>query len=342
MKKYKPYTAKKLKFPRRLLFFLIVALIIFIIAVIAGNGLKSKVEKIKSESDGTTYSLETEKSSMETMAVTAEHDSALASVSAGNFDPAGVTDEYSVRERVSALIAEGYNAVSYNVFSEDGSLTYASPAMEALTRLPASEKLLPYSLLGTTVACVKGSHMRMCAVLLCSDNTDSDCAVAGELYSLGFEEILVTGFESSVPDDETVSRIGSYLDAMKKSAPVDFGVLLSDVVLSDSKNAPFVEKIYAKANFLAIDMRDYTAQSAALLADKLQGSFSAYLLRPLLDGSSAENAKSIKSALNDSGIKACQFCSSAPQSAAVTSGVSEDENAGDYYDEDYDEDYEED
>lgn len=333
MKKYKPYTAKKLKFPRRLLFFLIVAVIIFVITVIIGNVLKEKAEQIKSESDGTTYSLETQKSSLETMPATVEHEKALSGIVAGNFDPAGIVDEDSVRAKVYSLIAGGYNAVSYNVCSADGSLTYASPAMEALTRLPASEKLLPYSLLGTTAACVKGSHMRMSAVLLCSDNTDADCAVAGELYSLGFEEILITGFENLPADDDSAAKIVAYTDAIRQSAPVDIGVLLSDEVLSDSKNAPFIEKIFAKANFLAIDMRDYSAESAATLAENLRGSFSAYLLRPLLDGSNEENAKAVSTALESAEIKARQYVSSAPASSADTTFADTDE-----YDEDYDED----
>lgn len=317
MKKYKTYTAKKLKLPRRLLFFFAVAAIIFAATVFVGNILKNRVETVKENSD-TTFTLETEKAQMDTVMQTAKHDSALSAVCAGHLATEGITDAKGVREKISQLKAGGYNAVSFAVNSDTGEFTYASPALQEISRLPASEKLFSYALLKEAASAAKALGMRMSAVMCSSADTDIDSAVAAELYSAGFDEIIVTGFESDAPDDSTVSRINSYVEALRKSAPVDFGVLLSDDVLSDSKNAPFIEKIFAKTEFLAIDMRNADSEKASSLAENIQGSFSAYLLRPLLRGDNAESAATVRAALTGASINACQYISSPEKPAEET------------------------
>ena len=317
MKKYKTYTAKKLKLPRRLLFFFAVAAIIFAATVIVGNILKNRVETVKENSD-TTFTLETEKAQMDTAMQTAKHDSALSAVCAGHLATEGITDAKGVREKISQLSAAGYNAVSFAVNSDTGEFTYASPALQEISRLPASEKLFSYALLKEAASAAKALGMRISAVMCACADTDIDSTVAAELYSAGFDEIIVTGFESDAPDDSTVSRINSYVEALRKSAPVDFGVLLSDAVLSDSKNAPFIEKIFAKTEFLAIDMRDADSDEASSLAENIKGSFSAYLLRPVLRGDNAESAAAVRAALQGASINACQYISSPEKPAEET------------------------
>lgn len=324
MKRYKAYKAKKFKFPRRLLFFIVIAAIIFAIAVIAGNKLKAKVETTVQKDGGTTYDLETEKAQLETVLQTAEHDGALAMVSAGHFNTAGVTDSDKVRLEVARIREEGHNTVSFRVNSDDGSFTYASPALQEMTRLPASEKLFPYGLLCAIQDYAHYSGMRLSAVMTASADSSIDAAVAGELYSAGFDEILVIGFEGEEPEGAVASKINAYVEVLRKSAPVDFGVLLSEEVMTDSRNTPFIEKIFAKTEFLAIDMRDDDGDGAAAVVESIQGSFPAYMLRPLLDGSDAENAKRISDVLSGASVNARQYISSASRPADTTAASDED------------------
>ncbi len=326
MKKYKAYTARKLKFPRRLLFFLAVAVIIFILAVVAGNKLRDRVESITSKDAGTTYDLETEKAQLDTTIQTVEHDGALSMVTAGHFNTAAVTDDYTMRAEVTRLLSEGCNAISFVANSDDGSFTYASPALQGMTRLPASEKLFSFSLLTSAVECARYSGMRTSAVLYASGDTEIDSAVAAELSAAGFDEFLITGFENEKPGDDSAARINGYVDALRKAAPADYGVLLSPDTFSDSKNAPFIERIFARTEFLAIDMRNADSKAAASLTDKLQGSFSAYMLRPLLNGDNAENTKAVSDALSKASVNARQYVSSPRKAADTTEPTTYDED----------------
>ena len=321
MKRYKAYTARKLKLPRRLLFFFAVAAIIFSATVIVGNVLKNRVEKAVPQTDTEITTLETEKAQADnTPMQTAEHDEALLSVCAGHFDTSGITDAAGVRNEISALKQDGFNAVSYTVCYDSGNLSYASPALQEMTRLPASEKLFSYELLKYAAQFGHENGMRMSAVYAVSDNSEADRAVAAELYNAGFDEIILTGFEESSPDGSGASLINSYCESLRKVAPADFGVLLSADIFENSKNAPFIEKIFAKTEFLAIDLRSSTGERTAALADSLQGSFSAYLLRPLISGASPEG-EAVRTALSGKSIVACQYISSPPKPAADTTAA---------------------
>lgn len=323
MKRYRTYTARKLKLPRRLLFFFAVAAIIFSVTVIVGNVLKRRVEKTVSQTDSEVTALETKKAQADTVMQSAEHDEALLSVCAGHLDTAGITDAAGVKSVISSLRDSGFNTVSFTVCYDSGNLSYASPSLQSMTRLTASEKLFSYELLKSAAGYARESGMRMSAVLTASSNSEADCAVAKELYDAGFDEIIVTGFEGSAPDDSSVSLINTYCESLRKVAPVDYGVLLSADLFKNSKNAPFIEKIFAKTEFLAIDLRQYGGEDAAALADSLRGSFNAYLLRPLISGASSEGA-AVRAALKGRSVIACQFISSPPKSTAETTSAETD------------------
>lgn len=326
MKRYKAYTAKKLKLPRRLLFFFVVALLIFAAAVIAGNILKARVDKLPKWEENIADTTDEGTKAPETDIVTADHDEALADVVAGCLDISGVTDAATLKERINELKTAGYNAVSYNVFSDKGTVTYASPALQAMVRLPASESLLSYEALCAGGEYGRSVGLRMSCVFSVSDSVEADAALAGELRAAGFEEIILTGFETSEPTGETAVEINAYAEKLREAADVDFGILLSSEILSNSKNAPFIEKLFAKTEFLAIDLRKVDAEIAASLTVSIQGSFNAYMLRPLVEGANSQTASAVRKALKDGGVRACQLVSAPERPPEDTSAEENEKN----------------
>lgn len=326
MKRYRTYTAKKLKLPRRLLFFFIVAVLIFVFAVILGNVLKNKVEKSGNDGDNP-YDLTTEKAELSDIVPTgkANHDPSMLSVCGCYLDVSSLKDEAAAYTATQTVKEAGYNTVSFRVNYDSGNFTYASPVLQAKTRLPASEKLFSFELLKTVCRASENLGLRMSAVLSASDNTDLDCAVAEELYSIGFDEIIITGFESVSPDSDGAAKITGYINALREKAPVSYGVSISKETLANSKNAPFTEKVFADAEFFALDMREEDAASVSEFLQTNKGSFSAYYIRPLLQGSAPERAAGIRKVLKNSGVNACQYMSTTPPKPAVTTAKTETE-----------------
>lgn len=313
MKRYRSYTAKKHKMPRRIIFFCVVAVLIFVITVIVGNVLKSKLETTPRDTSDllTTTSPEENRpqgdSSQNTDIV---HDEALAGVSAGCLDLRAVEGNTAAAGAVEALKAKGYNAVSFSVKDGDGNLTYASPAVEKFSRLPASEALITYEELCAAARAAKNAGLRLCAVITASDSI-ADELVAGELASIGFDEICVRGFEEHTQlDNEIVSEACAYVDRLRSVAKdVEFSLSFDSLFFKAPSNAPYIEKIYARVEFLAIDMTACTGDFAKTLSEEIAGSFTAYNLRPLLSGVDETLVGEVNEALAAAGIKARQYIS---------------------------------
>ena len=89
------------------------------------------------------------------------------------------------------------------------------------------------------------------------------------------------------------------------------GVCLSSEIYLAAQNSPYIEKLYTAAHYLAIDLTSATPESAGETAERLQGSFSAYLLRAVL-------AAAVKSALQNGGVKAYTYISAPPHTQETT------------------------
>lgn len=320
MKRYRSYTAKKHKLPRRIIFFCVVAVLIFVITVIVGNVLKSKLETTPRDTSDvltTTSPEENKPQGDKPKDPEVLHDEALAGVCAGCLDLTAVDGTEAAAKAVEAIKAKGFNAVSFTVTDGEGKVTYASPAIEKFSRLPASEALITYEELSAAAKAAKNSNMRLCAVITASDSI-CDELIAAELYSLGFAEICVRGFEEYTQfDNETVSEVCGYVERLRAAAgDMVFSLSFDSLFFKAPSNAPYIEKIYAKTEFFAIDMTECDGESAKALSEEIAGSFTAYLLRPLLSGADEELVTSVNEALGASGVKARQYLS-AP--APVTS-----------------------
>lgn len=314
MKRYRSYTAKKLKLPRRIIFFSAVAVIIVVFTVILGNNLKKKLAEAPidtSEVLTTTDVSEDKPVHKDEVVVSVEHEKALAGVSAGYLDLTGVSDEEGAAHVVEILQNSGYNCISFLVTDAEGKLTYASPAVEEASRLPSSQDIVSYSILAGAVNSAKARGMRVSCVMTASDSL-SDTLVVGELSALGFDEVIVCGFEKHTQmDNDTVDDITSYLGRARAASTENtvFGISFDAEFFKIAQNAPYIEKLYNEAEFFAIDLSAKSATETATLAEELQGSFSAYMLRPLLPGDDLDRKEASDTALTELGISARQYIS---------------------------------
>ncbi len=314
MKRYRSYTAKKHKMPRRIIFFCVVALIIVVLTVIWGNVLKNKLETTPRDTSDvlTTTSPEENRpqgDSPENPRVV--HDEAFAGVVAGCLDLSLVDGTDGAVKAVEALKAKGYNAVSFSVTDGEGKVTYASPSVEAFSRLPASEALVAYEELSAAARAAKSMGLRLSAVITASESI-CDELLAEELAALGFDEIVIRGFESYVQfDNEMVSEVCGYVDRLRSVAgDMAFSLSFDSLFFKAPSNAPYIEKIYANTEFLSLDMTGCTADEATALSEEIAGSFAAYLLRPLLSGENGELVVAVNDALSAASITARQYVSS--------------------------------
>lgn len=321
MKRYRAYKAKKLKLPRRILFFCIVALIITVLAVILGNFLKNKLETIpRDTSDIMTQTKDPEKSPSKDNKeeLEAEHDKALGGIVAGYMYLDGNTDEEGARLEIDGLKSAGFNAVSFCVTDKDGRLAYASPAIEEASRLPASGEIVSYEVLSFAAAYAGDQGLRVSAVMEMSDSI-YDELVAEELSLAGFDEIIIRGFEKHTKlDNSVVSEIGDYVKRIRtKAGDMDIGLAFVSEFFSTPSNAPYIEKIYAKTEFLSIDLTSCTPEDITAVTETISGSISAYLLRPLLRGDDEAQRVLVDEALTAAFFQARQYVS-APERAEDT------------------------
>lgn len=317
MKHYKAYTAKKFKLPRRIIFFAVVAVLIFAVTVIIGNVLKKRVDNNEIDtSEITEPAGDKTDFTLDGTTVSVPHDGALASVAAGYLDLSGISDAEGARAAVQDLRSAGYNAAAVVIFDGDGMLSYASKAAESASGLKASEKLVPYEVLKAAVSEAGDLGIRSIAVADCGAKLLPD--IAAELSALGFNEILLRGFESlDALSADAVSQINAAISSVS-AENMTVGVCLSSEIYLAAQNSPYIEKLYTAAHYLAIDLTSATPESAGETAERLQGSFSAYLLRAVLDGRNAENAAAVKSALQNGGVKAYTYISAPPHTQETT------------------------
>ncbi len=319
MKKYRTYTAKKYKLARRIIFYVSAAVIILVLTVIWGNHLNDKVNSV----DRTTTDIlsETEPPKAPDKenenGFEAEHDSALSSVAAGCLQLSGEDSSESAVKKVQAIKLAGFNAVSFSLTDEEGSVTYRSPALTSLSRLPASEKLVSFEALSAAFKAAGDMGLRISVVINSSESL-ADTVIAREVATLGAEEIVILGFEGySLLNNDAVDVIGAYVGKMREAAgeSVALSVCFTEEFYKAPQNAPYLEKVYALCEFLSIDMTLADAESAKQTAADLAGSFSAYLLRPLLSGDDKEAAGEISAALSEMSVGARQYVSSAEKKA---------------------------
>lgn len=314
MKYYRNYKAKKFKFPKRLVFVLAFALAVIGLTLLLGNYLKHRLDNAPIDTSEPSQVVTTNESDIQDTVPPANHDEALLSVSAGLLDLSGCTDKTELRNRMQAVKTAGYNAISFIVTDDNGRLTYASPGAEQLSRLSGKESLVSLEMLTAAAAYAKEIGLRSCAVFeAIPTQAQTDSLIAGELASAGFDEMVIRGFESyETLDNETVDIILTYVRSLREHAQMDMGICLSQAIYTAAYHAPYIEKIFQETEFFAIDLTTANAEDASTVAQNLQGSFTAYLLRAVLDGSDAEKSTAVRTALEEAEIHSLLYISAPP------------------------------
>lgn len=294
MKYYKSYTAKKLKLPRRIILFLIIAVLSFVFAVALGNNLKKRLSEADINTDPVeTVNLENIEKEHNEKGGNAVHDTGK--YSAGYLYIDGETDSAAARHAVSKIKSEGHGALSFVACDGDG-LRYASPAMSSLSRLPASEKLAGFEVLSDAVSFARSMGVRTSAVFTKSD-VKVDALIINELCKMGFDEIIIRGFEDCLSEKGgDITNAVEYLEEVRKSADCDIAIALKPQAYTFARNSYHIEKLFTYTEFLAVDLTAEESESVTALADGFAGSFSAYSLRALVTAEQSDVCEVLKSA----------------------------------------------
>jgi len=309
-RKYRSYTAKKYKLPKRILFFAICALVIFCFALMVGNNLKKQMEN----ADINREPIETQDFDNSNVPGgiengNAEHPKDKANIKAGYLDLRDLTDTDDFDDRVDALKKEGFNALSFRVL-ENGYLTYASKAIEDYSRLPASPEAISMETVASAVSYAQKRNMICSALFLKGNDSVLDAMLCAELSELGFDEIIICGFESLLTENGgEITPCIEYIKSIRASAPeAHISLSLAPSAYTYARNSYQIEKLFTYAEFLTIDMTNLDAEAAGKLCSDISGSFGAYALRPLVKGEAAD----IIVLLGEKNIEAIQYTSPVP------------------------------
>lgn len=312
-KRYRSYTAKKYRLPKRILFFAVCAIIIFCFALILGNNLKKRMENAPIDRNPVeTQDFSEDKLSNDISNGDAAHPENKATVKAGYIDLSNISDQKDLRKRVDSVVSDGFNAISF-IAIKDGKLTYASNAIEEYSRLPASSEIVSVETLSEAVAYAKAKNITTSAVFCKGDDNVLDAIICGELSQIGFDEIIISGFEDLLTDKGgEITPCITYIRNIRTSASTShISLSLSPSAYTYARNSYQIEKLFTYAEFLTIDMTAIDPEGAAKLCDEISGSFSIYMLRPVVNGEAAE----ISSLLREKGVSAIQYLSPIPKAA---------------------------
>jgi len=167
---------------------------------------------------------------------------------------------------VRLMATATYNAVSFTLSSDDGSLLYRSDAASVISRVPLSGPRM--DVIRTAVAQARVEGMRSSAIFTPGAFLGGDAyreealifdlAVLGERGEMGFDEVILSGllWDTELDAEKTQTLI-SYLSTVRRMVPgLDIGVAFSPAVYQDSLSLLQTDRLVLYADFLALDLRD--------------------------------------------------------------------------------------
>lgn len=236
------------------------------------------------------------------------------------------TTEEEIKNRMLAMIGT-YDTVSVTITdrANHADLLYASPALIELFRMPENTTIDPlYTRLKSIANTAGHSDLRCSAVMASSlSQMDADTAalvdgtLAGELYQMGFQEILLIDVLGDDADTDTLNTLRRYLNTIQNTLgetaePFQIGVCLPTSVYLSTTNAKQLQMLANTADFLAMDAAELptTGPSGTTLTGictSLSGSFQLYSLRVLLTTEDLTLLATQYQALTDMGITNLHF-----------------------------------
>jgi len=285
---------KKIMF--RILFVLIVAAVITFATILWGNHLQNKVDALNKDDlpeDDTTP----------TTLLTPEE---LGNVTYDSPDVFGATlflrDYTTEEDAVLAVnnLAQYYDTLLLSLTDTEGNLTYASPALCRLNRMPVPSDNKSFGLFSAATAAAKAKNMRLCALWMpnfSSGSVDgaaaSDGTLMEELFLYGVDEVLLTLPKDTRLTSETVTILRDYVKSCRAVSGdgCKIGILLSAPHYLSSDTAKQIQELSDSVSFLAVSfpLGEDTEASAIYrqtgeTITSLLGSFNVYNMRVLLEG----------------------------------------------------------
>ena len=247
--------------------FIVIFVIVCIVGTVAlGNYLKEKAgENRPSMLDSST---QTEEETTKTSSGVSSIDRADGHIRSGCLDisySAGNKD--ALEKELRNLFASGFDSVTLPI-EKDGSLLYYFPAASALsyispdTNLPSLTDTVEliksvgaeYGIEPTVTAYYRLSAPQTDDPVLTEASYLFDTAIISEAYSLGADEVLVSGLKSELDSDERLNEILTFIEKLKSSAPeIKIGFAFAPEIYFADQTAHALEKISSEISFLAID-----------------------------------------------------------------------------------------
>ncbi len=337
------YKGKRIKIPRQVWIILLAAVVITFLAVLLGNYLKMKVANSQAEEEEQSlfYTItersEEENSKLYHASLSEENKKTSPSIQGAYLNYLQYENEEEIKTAISDAAAAAYTALSVPLTDEYGKLLFIPDALSYFRinteeNLPdgdseefgVKEKLLKTIEIANENGLYLSGIININSDIIYGTSTAEANAVAvfdilfaREIYSMGFDEIVIYGLDDpSVERIQVKDTILAYINSIKKECPdITVTVVLSKGYYSDSASAPYVEEIYACADCLAIDINsvvnecseDKVFDNVNAVCTSLSGSFSFYNIRAVLSGKSAQIKSDQLDALSLSNINNWQF-----------------------------------
>ena len=232
-------------------------------------------------------------------------------------------------------LSEAFNTVVYSLCDDAGQLIYQSPAVCALVRMHATDT---DSLNRVTDAIreAKTRGLRVIATIQPAD-ASTDAALMQELASFGVTEILVTPALSGTLDYEEANRLRLYLNdcGEKLDGACRLGIVLPSAVYLDSEGAMQLQMIAQAASSLgirfptaAISNPDDVYKTVSDTIQSLEGTFSVYNMRVVLDETNAYRVAAEYQACADRGVTNYYFTKTVRPATLTYNGEIPEEEPG--------------
>lgn len=272
-------------------------------ALILGNRLKDRLDSAKlSNEPVSSIVAEPKEDETDEYSLYEKKEKPLGSFSAirGYLDLIGCPDEASAQKFILSMKGTGYGGFVFCIRNEAGNYAYASKAVSALARADISSADVSYEELAGAVFAASNYGMKSCAYIDLSDVGETeeertvgaamDKAVIEELAKMGFSEFIFDGLiNESELDSDVIKAYFDYFYTIRQSCPdSDFGLVIPISLIEDPEMTPSLELLFRFIDYFAVDFRDgaeYTPEKVADLMEKYSGSFGAYSICAMLDGS---------------------------------------------------------
>lgn len=274
----RPVNFKRNRIPRRhrkfkikpnsaVLFVSVFVIIVIVATVMLGNHLKELADQIAppdNTGEDTTDADTTLKSDGVSSIISAD-----GNIRSGCLDISEYSSDEELARQIKNIYAAGFDSVTVPI-SNNGSLCYYSPAAITLSymtedaELPKLQSIIEmirsigndYGITPKVTAYYRLTSPNTTDPVLSEASFLFDTAIVAEAYTLGADEVLVSGFSlGGAADCETVI---SFIEKTKVSAPkIKLGLAFAPDVYATDTLSSYLETIAANTSFLAVSTDNF-------------------------------------------------------------------------------------